>query len=56
MLTKKYTSPTINHFYEKLFLLKERMNTASGKKIAEERHNVMVEYVNRFYSEWDGKA
>ena len=53
---KKNTSPTINHFYEKLFLLKERMNTASGKKIAEERHNVMVEYVNRFYSEWDGKA
>jgi uncharacterized protein len=32
------------------------MNTASGKKIAEERHNVMVEYVNRFYCEWDGKA
>ena len=53
---KKNTSPTINHFYEKLFLLKERMNTASGKKIAEERHNVMLEYVNRFYSEWDGKA
>jgi uncharacterized protein len=53
---KKNTSPTINHFYEKLFLLKERMNTASGKKIAEERHNVMVEYVNRYYSEWDGKA
>ncbi len=53
---KKNTSPTINHFYEKLFLLKERMNTSSGKKIAEERHNVMVEYVNRFYSEWDGKA
>ena len=53
---KKNTSPTINHSYEKLFLLKERMNTASGKKIAEERHNVMLEYVNRFYSEWDGKA
>lgn len=46
--------PTINHFYEKLFLLKDRMNTATGRRLAEERHNFMVEYVNRFYAEWEG--
>ncbi len=45
---------TINHFYEKLFLLKDRMNTASGKKMAEERHNFMIEYVDRFKNEWKG--
>ncbi len=45
---------TINHFYEKLFLLKDRMNTESGKKMAEERHNFMIEYVERFKNEWKG--
>ncbi|RNC79922.1 MAG: HD domain-containing protein [Balneola sp.] len=45
---------TINHFYEKLFLLKDRMNTSSGKKMAEERHHFMVEYVERFKNEWKG--
>lgn len=45
---------TINHFYEKLFLLKDRMNTQSAKKIAEERHQFMKEYVDRFLNEWDG--
>lgn len=46
---------TINHFYEKLFLLKDRMNTRSAKKIAENRHHFMQEFVDRFLNEWDGK-
>lgn len=45
---------TINHFYEKLFLLKDRMNTKSGKKLAEERHNFMKIYVDTFLKEWNG--
>ena len=52
---KNSRSATINHFYEKLFLLKERMNTPSAKRIAEERHAYMEEFVARFLSEWDGK-
>lgn len=51
---KKSTGPTINHFYEKLFLLKNRMNTASGRKLAKERHKFMKEFVDRFLKEWDG--
>tara|TARA_R110002096_G_scaffold435769_1_gene662519 strand:- start:9625 stop:10299 length:675 start_codon:yes stop_codon:yes gene_type:complete len=45
---------TINHFYEKLFLLKDRMNTEIAKNIANERHQFMEEYVDRFLKEWDG--
>ena len=52
---KKDTGHTINHFYEKLFLLKDRMNTYPAKKIAEERHKFMELYVSRFLEEWDGK-
>ena len=53
---KNSDAPTLNHFYEKLFLLKERMNTVSGKKMAEQRHEFMNTYLNQFYMEWEGES
>jgi uncharacterized protein len=53
---KKNTGHTINHFYEKLLLLKDRMNTASAKQMAAGRHKFMQSYLDQFYEEWDGKS
>jgi len=52
---KNSNAPTINHFYEKLLLLKEKMNTKTGKKIAENRHIYMETFLQQFYNEWEGK-
>lgn len=52
---KKSEAPTINHFYEKLFLLKDQMNTETARQIAEGRHRFMENYLTQFYGEWNGE-
>ncbi len=53
---KNSTAPTLNHFYEKLLLLKSRMNTKTGVSMAEHRHVFMEQYLDEFYKEWDPSA
>jgi uncharacterized protein len=52
---KNSEAPTINHFYEKLLLLKDKMNTETGKKMAQQRHHFMETFLSQFYAEWDGE-
>ena len=52
---KNSDAPTMNHFYEKLLLLKNKMNTKTGKEIAAQRHEFMELFLNQFYDEWNGK-
>ena len=52
---KNNEAPTINHFYEKLLLLKDKMNTQTGKQIAQDRHRYMEYFLEQFYAEWEGK-
>jgi uncharacterized protein len=50
---KKNAGPTVNHFYEKLLLLKDRMNTCTGRQLAAERHQYMLSFLEQFNQEWD---
>lgn len=52
---KDSTAPTINHFYEKLLLLKDLMTTEKGREMAEQRHQFMEDFLEQFYLEWEGK-
>lgn len=52
---KKSNAPTLNHFYEKLLLLSDKMNTQTGKKIAQQRHQFMETFLEQFYAEWNGE-
>lgn len=53
---KNSESPTLNHFYEKLLLLKDKMNTETGQNLAQKRHQFMEHFLSQFYAEWDGEV
>ena len=53
---KATKGPTVNHFYEKLLLLKDRMNTAAGRRMAERRHAILEEFLREFLAEWEGET
>ena len=53
---KASQGPTVNHFYEKLLLLKDRMNTATGQRMAERRHAILAEFLREFLAEWEGET
>jgi len=52
---KNSNAPSINHFYEKLLLLKDRMNTATGRSMAKHRHEFMKQFLDEFNKEWSGE-